>query len=124
VSAVLLKGLGIQGMKQVGLLAVFVASFSLLSWVQTPVLPTLDQCREDAKAFQSNDAVDLPTAANLIKQSEEMHVCAISVDPLNGRQYQTLVDKFVMAYDLRMSSFLLRHNLYSQFVAEDEAGKR
>jgi hypothetical protein len=113
-----MKGIGYSG-----LAAMLLVGLAAPAWEQTALPLSVEKCRKDAELFRSDDAVDLPTSVNLTNQADEMHACA-ELDEENWPRYHKLFDKFLMADSLRLQDFLSRHNLWAQFYAEDEAGKR
>jgi hypothetical protein len=103
--------------------AILLMGLVVPAWEQDGVTQSIEKCRKDVVVLESDDAVDLPTAVNLSKQGDEMHVCE-GLDKKDWTRYHQLADRFQIAEHLRLQDFLSRHNLWAQFSAEDEAGKR
>jgi len=89
--------------------------------------PTVAQCQADERLWISsvehhNDDT-LPPLRVLWNWALETEDCQ-KVDPDNQRLYFNLSSEIIALRLTRMSHFLDRHNLYQQFVQEDEEGKR
>lgn len=104
--------------------------------------PTPDQCRADADAwgiptpvlllnteqqfalFSNATARDKSLTANrLDARMKELSVCT-RTDRVFSTRYNEANRAYTIAYLVRMASFMKRHNLTSQFLAEDEDGQR
>jgi hypothetical protein len=104
--------------------------------------PTPKQCRADADAwgiptpvlllnteqqfalFSNATARDKSLTANrLDARMKELSVCT-RTDRVFSTRYNEANRAYTIAYLVRMASFMKRHNLTSQFLAEDEDGQR
>jgi len=104
--------------------------------------PTPEQCRADADAwgiptpallvntekqfalFANANARDGNLTANMLDaRMKELSVC-MRTDKVNSMRYAEANRAYVIAQLVRMASFMKRHNLTSQFLAEDEQGQR
>ena len=56
--------------------------------------------------------------------SSRMLLCGSSVDPELRRQYYNIEREVSEVQTNRLIRFLVRHNLYGQFLAEDAQGNR
>jgi hypothetical protein len=90
--------------------------------------PTVEQCRADQKLWSSkmepNDAgVNNVTIDELANWKREMFGC-MNTYPESLRLYAFTIDQVTLVQYKRVSSFLVRHNLVGQFIAEDAQGTR
>jgi hypothetical protein len=89
--------------------------------------PTVAQCQADERLWVSDveHKTDdtLPSLRILSDWGVEMEDCR-KVDPDNQRSYFNLSSEIIALRLTRISHFLDRHNLYQQFIQEDEEGKR
>lgn len=90
--------------------------------------PTAEQCRADMYVWlkQSYELSDTLSMRELDKRKHEMFDCE-SVFLTNSADKDLAADganKYILVEQLRLESFLKRHNLIQQFVAEDDAGAR
>lgn len=103
--------------------------------------PTPEQCRADIDAWgiprpgllnteQTFDALASATArdrslsANMLDaRMKELSLC-MRTDKANSWRYGETHRAYIIAQLARMASFMQRHNLMSQFLAEDEQGQR
>ena len=105
---------------------------------EVPHAPTVEQCRADQKLWFSKLSDDAkaeeaeglrePVAHSVSFQqlsflSLEMHDCA-RIDPESKDLYYKTSDDAVVTANNRLVHFLHRHNLLSQFLAEDTQGVR
>jgi len=113
-------------------------SLQLIYWQEVPHAPTVEQCRadqklwfsklsDDAKAEEAEGAREPVAHSVSFRQlnfwSLEMHECA-KIDPESSDLYYKTSDDAVVTANNRLVHFLDRHNLLSQFLAEDAQGKR
>ena len=123
-------------MNRLWLLLVIAVPLQLIHAQEVKHAPTVEQCRadqtlwfskinDDAKAEEA-EGLREPVAHSISFQQLnflilEMHDCA-RIDPESkGLYYRTSGDAAVAANN-RLMNFLYRHNLSSQFVAEDAQG--
>lgn len=95
--------------------------------------PTVAQCRADLKAWWEKAGKDHgldDTSYDLLgSMSSEMTNCIIA-DKANRSHAESAPDYYELTVELekqqadRLTRFLLRHNLWSEFQTEDAAGKR
>jgi hypothetical protein len=104
--------------------------------------PTPEQCRADADAwgiptpallinteeqfnqFSRATTLDKSLSANMLDaRTKELSQC-IRTDKPNSMRYAEASRAYAIAQLVRIASFMKRHNLYSQFLAEDEQGQR
>ena len=88
--------------------------------------PTVAQCQAVQRLWRSQiegDAKTTLTFDKLTDMSGEMEAC-YKVDPPNATKYQDTEAEDMVIQATRMSSFIQRHHMWSQFLAEDAAGKR
>ena len=89
--------------------------------------PSIQQCRADQSVWLNQLETDgnLPSvnARTLYEWAHEMEQCQ-QVDSLNLWKYQTTESESHIAFSRRLMSFVQRHNLWAQFVREDQAGAR
>ncbi len=129
--------------------ATFLVLLLLLSvWFVIPAAsqiehaPTPEQCRADADAwgvptptllvnteeqfnqFARTTALDRSLSANMLEaRMKELSTC-IRTDRAISVRYNEAFRAYAIAQLARMGSFMKRHNLVSQFLAEDEQGQR
>ncbi len=89
--------------------------------------PTVEQCQADQAVWVSEvddqASIDKESFHTLDQRVVEMGECE-HVDSRNRVRYYIAAGATRGEEATRMVSFLGRHNLYDQFVAEDAAGKR
>jgi len=104
--------------------------------------PTPEQCRADADAwgiptpallvnteqqfalFSNGTARDTNLTANMLDaRMKELGQC-LRTDKVNSMRYAEAARAYSIAQLVRMANFMKRHNLTSQFLAEDEQGQR
>jgi|SRR6516164_2691744 hypothetical protein len=91
--------------------------------------PTVERCRADQKLWLSmlEKGPEGPVAKVAFREFEgwqhEMNECS-RVDPDNYEEYFKTGCASVAAAGDRIGNFIGRHNLWSQFLAEDAQGKR
>jgi hypothetical protein len=88
---------------------------------------TVEQCRADQNLWLSKLA-NRPGVANVSFKElrgwfNEMNDCE-SVDPDRQIQYYNTKSETHTEQLMRLEHFILRHNLWDQFIAEDEQGNR
>jgi hypothetical protein len=103
----------------------FIALLVLLAGPQIKHAPTTEQCQADHHLWfaQVENEKEQPDVTVLDNWLSEMDDCE-KVDPTNKRQYQNLEYEILVTEAGRMISFLDRHHLHAQFVAEDKQGHR
>jgi len=90
---------------------------------------TVEECRAEQTLWMSrlaepNDGGTVNVNdSDLNDWSLRMHLCG-SVDPELRWQYYNTQRKLSEVQTTRLIRFLVRHNLYGQFLAEDAQGKR
>jgi hypothetical protein len=84
------------------------------------------QCRADEDEWSGEiTLLDTYTFKQLQKMSSEMLICALSIDPSNGRGYHQTSEVLTRAMNTRYANFLRRHpEFLNQLIAEDEASAR
>ena len=113
-------------MKTLWLLLLMVIPLQLVHSQEVKHAPTVEQCRADQKLVLSKLKSNERT---LISYKEgdgwylEMQDC-ISVDPENQPQYYNTMSETSAMLNMKMQSYLKRHNHWNQFLAEDEQSKR
>jgi hypothetical protein len=88
--------------------------------------PTVAQCQADQRLWFSEiegESSTLPKYDVLSEWAIEMGECK-TVDPANFDKYYNLHGEIDAERALRMMHFIERHGLWTQFKAEDAAGKR
>jgi hypothetical protein len=89
--------------------------------------PTVEQCRADQRLWldrlQDESSIKPIPYTELSSWFTEMHECEI-VDPDHKLQYYNTTSETTAMQWVRLTNFLLRHNLYDQFIAEDAQGRR
>ena len=119
---------GTLEMKKLWLLAVLITPFQLIYSQEIEHAPTVAQCRADqwlwfSKLEQPNGVgVATVTFTQLEDWRGEMGDC-ISVDPAFNFEYFETMTHIEYEKLMRTEHFLTRHNLFGQFMAEDEQGK-
>lgn len=121
-------------MKLFWLLVLVFVSFNSVSAQEVKHAPTVEQCRADMRQWLSKleEPIQLPrtgAAADDVNFQEldgwaqEMFVCHNVDPPFDGDYFNTAGE--IAALEVkRLRNFLLRHNLWNQFLAEDAQGKR
>jgi hypothetical protein len=115
-------------MKYVLVLALLLVPFS--SVAQDSAVehaPTVAQCQADQALWRdklSGDAsASTPTYLTIRKWPSEMNDCA-SVDPSHSDEYLVVAGLAAAGMARREFDFLKRHDLFTQFVTEDNQGMR
>ena len=107
------------------ILACFLCSVSVYSQVEHA--PTVAQCQADQRLWfskiEEGDSPRLPTYDVLAQWDSEMTDC-LKVDPSNTIRYYNTGGEIDAITEMRLEHFLLRHQLWQEFMAEDAAGKR
>jgi hypothetical protein len=117
--------------------AIVLPTLSLALCACSPVLnaqevkhaPTVEQCRADQKLWLSKEeeanraGIDPVSYKELDGWEREMFECE-KVDPDLHNSYYNTLGEANSEQITRLEHFLRRHNLYDQFIAEDEQGKR
>jgi hypothetical protein len=93
--------------------------------------PTAEQCNADERlwASQLSGVGSLPYK-EIEARENEMTNCANTMDTstemgyLNASSYKSLGSNYRAQMGNRLQTFLIRHNLIDQFLAEDAEGKR
>ncbi len=92
--------------------------------------PTAAQCQADQALWLSklegvstSSSMKDVTYLTLLDWETEMGDCA-AVDPQNRNKYYNTSSETVANESMREHSFIMRHGLLVQFIAEDTAGKR
>jgi len=110
-------------MKSLALMLAFLVGTSLAQEVKHA--PTVEQCRADQKLWLSK--VEDPSASESSRVLDgwgtEMIEC-LTVDPTFENRYYNTAAEIHSEQLSRVVNFLSRHNLYTQFLHEDQAGKR
>jgi hypothetical protein len=89
--------------------------------------PTATQCQADQRLWLSQ--LETPTGpadvqySTLVKWVDELQKCTV-VDPDRASEYENTRNETLFVEATRQSSFIQRHGLFPQFLAEDKAGKR
>jgi hypothetical protein len=88
---------------------------------------TVEQCRADQDVWLSK-LTNRPDVANVSFKElrgwfNEMNDCE-SVDPDRQIQYYNTKSETHTEQLMRLEHFILRHNLWDQFITEDEQGNR
>src|SRR5215469_18694896 len=124
-------------MNKLWLLLVIAVPLQLIH-AQVQHAPTVERCRadqtlwfsklsDDAKAEEAEGLREPVTHSISFQQlnfwSLEMHDCA-RIDPKSNDLYYKTSGDAVGTANNRLVHFLYRHNLLSQFLAEDAQGKR
>jgi hypothetical protein len=91
------------------------------------IAPNAAQCRSDAAIWlptlQAQGGTIAITYETLGSWVDEMMQCR-DVDPANREKYFDVASGAVAERANRETNYLVRHDLYKQFLAEDVAGKR
>lgn len=87
--------------------------------------PSIQQCQADAAVWNQRENPDWKNKELLVflLRRQEMLAC-VQVDVSQGEVYLNVVGMIDAIQATRMADFLTRHNLVSQFIAEDAAGSR
>jgi hypothetical protein len=89
--------------------------------------PSAAQCQSDAAIWlptlQAQGGTIAITYETLGSWVDEMMQCR-DVDPANREKYFNVASGAVAERANRETNYLVRHDLYKQFLAEDVAGKR
>jgi hypothetical protein len=104
------------------LLFIAVVETSLIAQVEHT--PTIAQCQAHEQLWSSQvENIDKQPISALIPQLREMRHC-LTIDHDNQSKYHALANELALTHAARMRKFLLRHDLYQQFLSEDAEGKR
>jgi hypothetical protein len=112
-------------MKRLWLLLVIAVPLQFIH-AQAQHAPTVEQCRADQKLLLSKLNSNERTLVSYKEMDGwflEMQNC-ISVDPENQLRYYNTMSETSAMLNMRMQSYLKRHNHWDQFLAEDAQGKR
>ena len=91
--------------------------------------PTVEQCQADraywmSKLTQADEkGTDDVPFVTLLGWDAEMEKCR-AVDPPNRWQYFNVGEEALAAMTMRLRDFMVRHDVWQQFLDEDAAGKR
>ena len=116
-------------MKQVWLVVLVSVSFNSLWSQEVKHAPSVEECRAEQTLWMSrlgepNDAGTVNVNdSDLNDWSSRMVLCG-GVDPELRWQYYNIQRELSEVQTNRLIRFLVRHNLYSQFLAEDAQGNR
>jgi len=112
-------------MKKFLLLVCFLCAVS--AYPQVEHAPTVAQCQADQRLWfskiEEGDSPQLPKHEVLSGWANEMSDC-LKVDPSNTIKYYNMGAEIDAVLEMRLEHFILRHQLWQEFVAEDTAGKR
>jgi hypothetical protein len=104
------------------LLFIAVVKMSLIAQVEHT--PTIAQCQAHEQLWSSQlENIDRQPLSVLIPQLREMRHCS-TIDHDNQSNYHALANELALTHATRMRKFLLRHDIYQQFLSEDAEGKR
>lgn len=109
-------------------ISLFLLATSLTGQVRHP--PSVEQCQAHqrlwlSKVEASHDANgdNLPGWETISQWAGEMEECE-TADPNNYAAYHNLRAGIQAFKSMRQLNFIVRHNLYDQFIEEDKAGER
>jgi hypothetical protein len=114
-------------MKKLWLLLLMVIPLELVHSQEVQHSLTVEQCRVDQNLWSSK-LTNRPGVANVSFKElrgwfNEMNDCE-SVDPERQIQYYNTKSETHTEQLMRLEHFILRHNLWDQFIAEDTQGNR
>jgi hypothetical protein len=111
-------------MKTCSVLAALVWFARAVSFAQDHT-PAVAQCQAEHQLWSSamDESISRLSFQNLRERVVEMSQCAV-VDEVRAYHYMNLVSQYLLAREVRLNNFLERHNLATQFLAEDGARKR
>lgn len=113
-------------MQRYGFLLIILVALAHSQEVHHGPIDKQTQCRADQRLWLS--ILDTkPTSVSwqeLQGWHHAMTQCAIHTDPSFQRDYLSVVAVVDGEQEQRLEAFLRRHNLFEQFTAEDEQGKR
>jgi hypothetical protein len=113
-------------MKTLWLLLLMVIPLQLVHSQEAKHALTVEQCRADQKLVLSRLKSNERTLVSYKEMDGwflEMQNC-ISVDPENQLRYYNTMSETSAMLNMRMQSYLKRHNHWDEFLAEDAQGKR
>ena len=86
--------------------------------------PTVEQCQADQKLWLKEMAQTTEQSFTTLGQRfDEMRQC-MELDPTHNNLYYNTGGQALYQRELRLQHFLVRKNLYDDFLAEDMAGGR
>jgi hypothetical protein len=110
----------LKGLLMLTLVTAFVAG-------QMEHAPTVQQCQADERLWMNKiEETNLTIHPDYITVNawfNEMRDCQ-SVDPANKIKYYNLQSEIVVENAMRLQHFVMRHEMWEQFIKEDAAGKR
>jgi hypothetical protein len=108
--------------------SLFLLTTSLTVQFQHP--PSVANCQAHQRLFLSKveasyeaDADYLPRWEIISQWAAEMEECE-TADPKDHAAYHDVRAKILAFKSMRQLDFIVRHDLYDQFIEEDKAGKR
>jgi len=116
-------------MNKLWLLLAMVTPLQLMHAQEVKQTPSVDECRAEQTLWMSrsgepNDAGTVNVNdSDLNDWSSRMVLCG-GVDPELRWQYYNIQRELSEVQTNRLIRFLVQHNLYSQFLAEDAQGNR
>ena len=113
-------------MKTLWLLLVMVTPLQVIHAQKVHHASTVAQCRADQKLVLSKLKSNERTLISYKEGDKwylEMQDC-ISVDPENQPQYYNTMSETSAMLNMKMQSYLKRHNHWDEFLAKDAQGKR
>jgi hypothetical protein len=116
-------------MNKLWLLLAMLTPLQLMHAQEVKHAPSVEECRAEQTLWVSR--LDEPNDAGIVNVndsdlndwSSRMHLCG-SVDPELRWQYYYIQRELSEVQTNRLIRFLVRHNLYGQFLAEDAQGNR
>jgi hypothetical protein len=115
-------------MKKLWLLLVMAVPLESIHAQRVHHAPTAEQCRADQRLCDS--MLEQPKSVNNVSfdelgdWAEEMVNCMGVVDPENEFEYFKAISGITGWKLLRVQSFLQRHHMYDQFIAEDKQERK
>ena len=112
-------------MKYFWLLVLAIIPFNSLASQEVQHAPTVEQCRADQRLWltEAQETYVPAPFMELHNRNKEMIQCE-TVDPYESNHYYNTLGETNAEKVIRLHDFIDRHNLGSQFVAEDAQGKR
>lgn len=109
-------------------ISLFLLTSSLTGQLKHP--PSVGNCQAHLRLFSSKveasynaDADYLPSWDTISQWAGEMEECE-TADPENHAAYHDVRAQILAFKSMRQVDFIVRHDLYDQFIEEDKAGKR
>lgn len=109
-------------------ISLFLLTSSLTGQLKHP--PSVGNCQAHLRLFLSKveasynaDADYLPSWDTISQWAGEMEECE-TADPENHAAYHDVRAQILAFKSMRQVDFIVRHDLYDQFIEEDKAGKR